>query len=90
MTTVSLATPVALLFAATQTLADNSAQQLETVLVRAAREPIQAELMGSAVTVLTEDLLANRQSASLGEILRSVPGHPLPPQRSAAEASAPA
>lgn len=48
--------------------------QLETVVVRAAREPVSLEDSGSAVTVLGEELLANRQSAALSEILRSAPG----------------
>ncbi|MDJ0879076.1 MAG: TonB-dependent receptor [Halieaceae bacterium] len=47
---------------------------LETVVVRAAREPIDAAASGSSVTVLEEDYLAQRQTAALAEILRAVPG----------------
>jgi vitamin B12 transporter len=65
------ATAVALILASTPLAA---ASQLETIVVRAAREPIAAEKIGSSVTVLTEDLLRERQTAPLGEILRSVPG----------------
>ncbi len=48
--------------------------KLETVVVRAAREPVDAAATGSAVTVLDEGYLAQRQTAALAEILRSVPG----------------
>lgn len=48
--------------------------KLETLIVRAAREHLAAELIGSAFTVLDGELLAQRQTASLAEILRSVPG----------------
>ncbi len=71
MKTSNYATAVALLLASTQVLADTD---LETIVVRAAREPLAAERVGSSVTVLTEELLIQRQSAPLGEILRSVPG----------------
>ena len=71
MKTSNYATAVALLLASTQALADSN---LETIVVRAAREPLAAEKVGSSVTVLTEELLIQRQSAPLGEILRSVPG----------------
>lgn len=56
--------------------APSLAQQdsLETIVVRAAREPIDAAATGSAVTVLDENYLAQRQTAALAEILRSVPG----------------
>tara|TARA_R110001599_G_scaffold353817_1_gene598894 strand:- start:13607 stop:15538 length:1932 start_codon:yes stop_codon:yes gene_type:complete len=49
-------------------------KNLETVLVRAAREPISISELGSAVTVLNGETLAQRQTVSLAEILRSVPG----------------
>ena len=71
MKTSNYATAVALLLASTQALADSN---LETIVVRAAREPLAAEKVGSSVTVLTEKLLIQRQSAPLAEILRSVPG----------------
>jgi vitamin B12 transporter len=47
---------------------------LETVLVRAARQPIPASELGSSVSLLDRELLEQRQMAPLGEILRSVPG----------------
>ncbi len=47
---------------------------LETVLVRAAREPLAADVSGSAVSVLDEELLQQRQTPALAEILRAVPG----------------
>lgn len=47
---------------------------LETILVRAAREPIAVKAIGSAATLLDQSTLAQRQLAPLGEILRSVPG----------------
>lgn len=47
---------------------------METLVVRAAREPIPATDSGNAVSVLSEELLNSRQTASLAEILRSVPG----------------
>ncbi len=47
---------------------------LETVVVRAAREPIDAASSGSSVTVLDESYLDHRQTAALSEILRAVPG----------------
>jgi vitamin B12 transporter len=50
------------------------ADKLETLIVRAAREPQAPGLIGSAFTVLDGELLAQRQTASLAEILRSVPG----------------
>jgi vitamin B12 transporter len=57
------------------TLAQEIAQDsLETVLVRAAREPISISELGSAVTLLNSETLAQRQTAPLAEILRSVPG----------------
>jgi vitamin B12 transporter len=48
--------------------------RMETLVVRAAREPVALEGNGSAVTVLSRELLANRQAVSLSELLRSVPG----------------
>ena len=54
--------------------ADIDPDKLETVLVRAAREPIAISELGSAVTVLNRETLAQRQVAPLAEILRSVPG----------------
>lgn len=65
LTLLSVAGPV---------LADAAGDSMETVLVSAAREPIELNALGSSVTVLDRSFLENRQSASLGEILRSVPG----------------
>ena len=53
---------------------DIDQNNLETVLVRAAREPISISELGSAVTVLNSETLEQRQIAPLAEILRSVPG----------------
>ncbi|MEP5764737.1 MAG: TonB-dependent receptor [Halieaceae bacterium] len=76
MNKLALATVLAITFtsitAPRVTAADSPA--LETLVVRAAREPIAAEASGSAVSVIGAELLANRQNAALGEILRSVPG----------------
>jgi len=65
---------ITLLSVAGPVLADAAGGSIETVLVSAAREPIELKALGSSVTVLDEAFLENRQSASLGEILRSVPG----------------
>ena len=46
----------------------------ETLIVRAARLPLPAAKLGSSVTLLDGDLLARRQGALLGELLRGVPG----------------
>ncbi len=59
---------------ASTALADSGEKTLETVLVSAARQPVAISTVGSAVTVLDSELLEQRQTASLGEILRSVPG----------------
>ena len=49
-------------------------KQLETIVVRAAREPIELKRLGSAVTVLDSSYLQQRQLASVADILRAVPG----------------
>ena len=49
-------------------------RELETMIVRAARQPLPAAKLGSSVTVLDRDLLARRQGALLGELLRTAPG----------------
>ena len=59
---------------ATGVSAQTENDTLETVLVRAARQPISINAQGSSATVLDSELLSRRQSAPLGEILRSVPG----------------
>jgi len=55
-------------------VADSTAPAMETLIVRAARQPIPAAEMGSSVSVLDADLLQARQSVALAEILRAVPG----------------
>jgi vitamin B12 transporter len=59
---------------ATSVLAQTENDTLETVLVRAARQPLSINALGSSATVLDSELLNRRQSVPLGEILRSVPG----------------
>ncbi|MCE2390925.1 MAG: TonB-dependent receptor [Proteobacteria bacterium] len=46
----------------------------ETLLVRAARLPLPASHSGSSASVLGREELERRQSASVGELLRSLPG----------------
>ena len=60
--------------AAADTRPAGNGTTLETVVVRAAREPITAGLSGNSVTVLDGNMLAKRQTAALSEILRTVPG----------------
>ena len=50
------------------------AAAIEEVVVRAARTPVTLARLGSAITVLNADLLENRQTYALSEILRGVPG----------------
>jgi len=68
------ASAVILALSAGTAVADSGEKTLETVLVSAARQPVAISTVGSAVTVLDSELLEHRQTASLGEILRSVPG----------------
>lgn len=72
MRTTASTFTLALVATAASAVADDN--KLETVVVSAARQPIPISTLGSAVTVLDSELLEQRQSASLGEILRSVPG----------------
>lgn len=65
---------LALVLASPVLAADTDPDKLETVLVRAAREPISMNALGSAATVIGRETLAERQVAPLAEILRSVPG----------------
>jgi vitamin B12 transporter len=65
---------IGLVLAGPTLAAEIDQNNLETVLVRAAREPIAISELGSAVTVLNRETLAQRQVAPLAEILRSVPG----------------
>lgn len=54
--------------------ARNAAGNLETLVVRAARQPLPAAKFGGSATVLGRELLAQRQGIPLGDLLRSVPG----------------
>jgi vitamin B12 transporter len=47
---------------------------LETVVVSAAREPLTANQVGGAMSVIDSQTLRRRQAASVGEMLRSLPG----------------
>lgn len=66
--------PAALLAGLAALPVQADSERMETLVVRAAREPIPANSSGNAVSVLNEALLDSRQTASLAEILRSVPG----------------
>ena len=70
----TLAASVAFITAAQAAWSDSENPALETVLVKAARQPIQAVELGSSVSLLERELLQQRQMAPLGEILRSIPG----------------
>ena len=48
--------------------------EIETLVVRAARQPLPAERFGGSAMVLDQELLAQRQGISLGDLLRSTPG----------------
>ena len=65
---------VALLAATPLSVAANSADLIETIVVRAARTPIPAPDVGSSVSVLTESDLDARQVISISDVLRSIPG----------------
>lgn len=73
---LSLACVAAVLTAATAYGQDriDTRNRIETVEVRAAREPVDARLSGSSVSILDREFLARRQTAALGEVLRTVPG----------------
>ena len=60
------------LCAATNLLAEDT--QLEQILVTASRIPTPTYQIGSAYTLLGSDYLERRQSVSLADILRDVPG----------------
>jgi len=60
-----------LAFAARAAAADGA---METMLVTAARTPVPEARIGSSVTVIDRNELAARQSASLADLLRGVPG----------------
>ena len=73
----TLAAVISLLLAPLVQAEDSASTEpgaLETLLVSAAREPVSAAQVGSSVSVLSEELLINRQTAPLAEILRAVPG----------------
>jgi vitamin B12 transporter len=52
----------------------NSNDLLETVVVSASRTPVPANLSGSSFTIIDKEILEQRQSSTLSEILRDVPG----------------
>lgn len=54
--------------------AENTEQNLEEILVTASRTPVPVNQIGSSFTLINADQLRNRQTASLSEILRNVPG----------------
>ena len=54
--------------------AEQSAEELEQILVTASRTPVPVNQIGSSFTVIDADQLINRQVAALAEILRGVPG----------------
>lgn len=64
------------LFAASTSQAANvdGSDSMETMVVVAAREPISTDQTGSAVSTIDAAALARRQSISIGEMLRSLPG----------------
>lgn len=49
-------------------------QEIETIVVKAARTPIQLGSVGSATSVIDATELANRQVLALSDVLRSRPG----------------
>lgn len=71
---LSLACAVSAALSSLPAIAADGDETLETVVVRAAREPIDARLTGSSVSVLAQDFLAKRQNVAMGEVLRTVPG----------------
>ena len=74
---MSIEKPVALVvflasFVFHSAAADSS--RLETIVVTASRTPVPEASVGSSMTVIEHDELEQRQSASIAEILRDVPG----------------
>ncbi len=51
-----------------------AADEIENMLVRASRIPVEKNLMGGAYTIIDDRKIRNRQTAFLSEILRAVPG----------------
>lgn len=47
---------------------------IETVVVSAAREPLTANQVGGAMSIIDSETLQRRQAVSVGEMLRSLPG----------------
>ena len=47
---------------------------IETVVVSAAREPLTANQVGGAISIIDSETLQRRQATSIGEMLRSLPG----------------
>jgi vitamin B12 transporter len=52
----------------------NSNDLLESVVVSASRAPVAANFSGSSFTIIDKQILEQRQSSTLSEILRDVPG----------------
>jgi vitamin B12 transporter len=64
----------AALLLALPSVAPADTDRMETLIVRAAREPLPESLNGSAVSLFDRESLERRQTASLSEILRAAPG----------------
>ena len=65
---------LAILLGASSLYSQSINEELETIVVSASRMPVSAGLSGSSIKVLDRQHIENRQVASLGEILRDVPG----------------
>ena len=55
-------------------MAEEPAQELPEIVVSASRIPLPADEIGSAVTVITEEELKQRQVRIVSDVLRDVPG----------------
>ena len=66
--------PVVLVVAGTARAEDEAAQLLPEVVVSASRTPVASATVGSAVTVITAEQLEQRQTLTVSDILRDVPG----------------
>lgn len=53
---------------------NTSAEDLETVVVTAARTPVNPDEVGSSMTIISAEEIEQRQVANLADILRDVPG----------------
>ena len=54
--------------------APNADEKIETIVVKAARVPLPAVAVGTAISLLDGDELTNRQVVAVSEVLRSRPG----------------